>query len=155
VAALAVTGGLSALTWRQARVWHDTSTLWSYALATAPSPIAHYNLGVFLLGRGEVPSAVDHFREALVLQPSYGAAHNNLGVAFAQQGDFVKATAHFRQAVPSIPTTAKPRATSATLGRQGSQGKVPRTCIELRHQPPRRRSAQESRQCPRAGWAAG
>ena len=120
VAALAVTGGLSALTWRQARVWHDTSTLWSYALATAPSPIAHYNLGVFLLGRGEVPSAVDHFREALVLQPSYGAAHNNLGVAFAQQGDLVKATAHFRQAVVIDPDDGQAQGNLGNaLARQG------------------------------------
>jgi len=102
-ACLTVTVCLGVLTWRQALVWHDPGTLWNHALATHPSAIAHYNLGVFMLARGELPGAVSHFQEALVLRPSYGAAHNNLGVIFAQQGDLVKATAHFRQAVTIDP----------------------------------------------------
>ena len=108
-ACLTITVWLGVLTWRQALVWHDPGTLWNHALATHPSAIAHYNLGVFMLARGELPGAVSHFQEALVLRPSYGAAHNNLGVIFAQQGDLVKATAHFRQAVTIDPDDGEAR----------------------------------------------
>jgi protein O-mannosyl-transferase len=129
-AGLAVMASLGALTWRQVYVWHDPSTLWSHALATHPSAIAHYNLGVFQLNRGDLASAMDHFREALAVKPSYAAAHNNLGVAFAQQGDLVKATAHFRQALAIEPDDAE---TQGNLGNAlARQGDLREAAIHLR-----------------------
>jgi Flp pilus assembly protein TadD len=107
VAGTAAACALGTLTWQQVHVWYDPRTLWSYALATHPSAIAHYNLGVFLLGQGELADAVGHFERALIVQPDYAAAHNNLGVVFAQQGDLAKATAHFRQALAIDPDDAE------------------------------------------------
>jgi protein O-mannosyl-transferase len=130
VAGMTAAGGLGALTWRQVHVWHDPSSLWSYALATHPSAIAHYNLGVFLLGQGEVAGAMGHFQEALAARPGYAAAHNNLGFAFAQLGDLEKATAHFRQALAIDPDDAEAH---GNLGNAlARQGDLPEAATHLR-----------------------
>lgn len=61
--------GFGALTWRQEQGWHDRRSLWTHALSTTPSAIAHHNLGVFILGRGERATAVGHFRLAVAIKP--------------------------------------------------------------------------------------
>ena len=69
---------LGALTWRQAEVWRDPTSLWTHALATHPSAIAHYNLAVVILGRGQLADAVSHFHRALAIKPGLLEAQENL-----------------------------------------------------------------------------
>ena len=50
----------------QCQTWRDTRTLWTHALAhsVGSNAVAHYNMGHYLLERGDIASAVDHFAEA-------------------------------------------------------------------------------------------
>src|SRR3989339_1629629 len=62
--------GLSVLTWKQTKIWHDSETLWSQALAIEPANVAaHINLGVDLANRNKLKEASEYFRAALVLNP--------------------------------------------------------------------------------------
>lgn len=48
---------------------------------------------------GRQKEAIDHYREALRIDPGFANAHNNLGLALAQQGKRVDALAHLREAL--------------------------------------------------------
>ena len=78
---LGMLAGLTAMTRNQCRTWRTSETLWSHALAhgAEDSPLAHNNLGVVLQARGNYQAALDHYTEALRLNPGYTDAHNNLG----------------------------------------------------------------------------
>jgi tetratricopeptide (TPR) repeat protein len=104
--------GLGVLTWQQAQVWHDSERLWRHALAIAEksnfkSSVAHYNLGNIVGGRGNSGEAIEHYRQALQIDPGYANAHNNLGNALFARGEVGQAMAHFRQAVQIDPGYAK------------------------------------------------
>ncbi len=53
--------------------------------------MAHNNLGLLLVGRGETDEAIAHYRKVLEIKPDYAEAHNNLGVALAACGQFDEA----------------------------------------------------------------
>jgi Flp pilus assembly protein TadD len=109
-AAALVTGAglvvLAAMSWQQTKVWRDTETLWRRALAVAPSPVAHSNLGLTLARAGDTRGAVPHYREAIALRPDYAEAWNNLGLAQAQLGDLAGADGSLREAVRLKPPFA-------------------------------------------------
>ena len=99
--------GLSGLTWRQVRLWHDSETLWEYTIGVRPqTSLAHNNLGATLAGQGNLEEAVTHYREALRIKPDYAEAHSNWAAALAGQGRVEEATAHYREALwlkPNFP----------------------------------------------------
>jgi hypothetical protein len=79
--------GLGALTWRQARVWRDTMTLWGHAVRATPAcALCHVNLGHQLLEAGAPAAALGHFRRALELQPGRTATYRSLGLALEALG---------------------------------------------------------------------
>ena len=98
--------GLSAVSGRQTRVWHDTEALWRRALAVAPSSVAHSNLGLVLARAGDTREAIPHYQEALGLRPTYAEAWNNLALARAQQGDVAGAARSLAEAVRLKPRYA-------------------------------------------------
>ena len=55
------------------------------ALRADPGWPPHYNLGEILAGGG-INEAIDHFREALRVDPDFGQAHYHLGVALLAKG---------------------------------------------------------------------
>jgi protein O-mannosyl-transferase len=90
-AVLGVTGivvlGLGVLTSRQARVWHDTASLWEHAVRATPDcVICHVNLGHQLLESNAPDVALEQFRQALVLQPGRADTYRSLGLAFEALG---------------------------------------------------------------------
>jgi protein O-mannosyl-transferase len=121
---VAAFGTLIVLTRNQSRVWRNSEMLWSYALAGDPkSPIAHNNLGSFLINRGRVEEGEAHIKKAVELRPGYKDAVRNLGglavhgrlddsarneVAFklVKVGDFDRAAVLFRKAVEERPADA-------------------------------------------------
>jgi tetratricopeptide (TPR) repeat protein len=106
-AAAGVLLALAALTWNQVRVWHDSQTLWTHALALDPhSPVAEHDLGVALARQGQPAAAIEHYRQALKLWPEYADAHYNWGRALAQQGKLTEAIEHYRQALTLWPEYA-------------------------------------------------
>lgn len=104
--------GLGFLTWQQTQIWHDSETLWRHALAVAErsrfkSSVAHYNLGKTVGSRGNLTEAIEHYRQALVIDPGYAKAHNNLGNALFARGELAEAIEHYRQALKVDPAHAK------------------------------------------------
>ena len=47
---------------------------------------AHYNLADTLKAVGRVAEAIEHYRRAIELLPTYSKAYNNLGAALQEQG---------------------------------------------------------------------
>jgi tetratricopeptide (TPR) repeat protein len=100
VAAIAVAGTLTFLTWRQSECYHDNITLYQSTLAINPECwMAHNNLGVNLARAGQLPAAIDHYQQALRLKDNYPEAHNNLGNALVRIGRADEAVEHYRQAL--------------------------------------------------------
>jgi tetratricopeptide (TPR) repeat protein len=91
----------------QTGYWRDSETLWTHTIAcTAPNAAAHYDLGVFLDGRGRTKEAVDHFLQALRIDPQDYRACNNLGIASFRQGRIDKAIEYYRRGLVIRPCDA-------------------------------------------------
>jgi len=105
--AICVVTALGVLTWQQTGIWRDSQTLWTHALVTSPSGIAHAKLGLLLIERGALPDATRHFREAVRFRPRDAEAHNNLGIALAQQGEWTEAIVQYGEALRLHPGLAK------------------------------------------------
>lgn len=97
VALPAVLGGL---TWRQCGIYVDPGIFWRTELAAdEESWLAHNNLGTFLVEHGQLEEAMDHFREALEIQPTNPTVHFNLGGVLRQKGRTDEALRQFQEAV--------------------------------------------------------
>jgi protein O-mannosyl-transferase len=95
---------LGVLTWRQCRIYDNSETLWRATLERSPgSLIARNNLSQVLLGKGDVPKAIQLTREVLALDPDDAVAQNNLGYALLQQGQLDDAIAHCRESIALQP----------------------------------------------------
>ena len=92
--AVVVLAVLGAGTWRQGRVWHDSETLWRWAVSVDPEcALRHNSLGSALaVGAPSNPIAVaeaeTHLRRAIALRPERDDTYNNLGGTLALQGRF-------------------------------------------------------------------
>ena len=87
-AALALaTLALSHFADRQTRVWRDPETLWSHALVHTPANyVAHNQLGLALLQRGEVEEGMLQLRASIAARPGFPVAIANLALAMARDG---------------------------------------------------------------------
>ena len=86
------------------RDWRDPVTLFSKTAAASPeSARIQYNLGVALVEKGRLASAIPCFKKAVALQPSHGQAHFNLAVALVKIDRKAEATRHFELAVACNP----------------------------------------------------
>lgn len=108
--ALIVGGGLfavaslGALTWRQAAMYGDIETLWRTTLARNPECwMAHTNLGIVLLQKGQLNDGIAHYRAALRMQPDSWDAEYNLGTALVAKGEVDEAILHCERAVAMQP----------------------------------------------------
>ena len=70
------------------------------------------------MSRGKLADAIDQFREAIRLRPTYVEAYNNLGTALALQGKRAEAVEQFQQALTLQPGYAEARR-NLTIVRQG------------------------------------
>jgi tetratricopeptide (TPR) repeat protein len=78
--------GLIYMTWNQCRIWHDSKSLWSYALnhgAGSNSWVAHGNLALDLTRQGLFEEAVAHSAEAARLNPNDVHVCNNYAMTLA------------------------------------------------------------------------
>ena len=87
VASAAVLAVLMGCSHHQVSFWRDSETLFVHALdCTSDNVVAHCNLGLALLERGETDQAIEHYREALRIDPNSVLAHNDLGEALQRLG---------------------------------------------------------------------
>jgi protein O-mannosyl-transferase len=100
--AVLVVAALGAGAWRQSRVWHDSETLWSWAVSVDPAcGLCSNDLGQALIvahptSIGHVRLAEGHFRFAISQRPRQPEAYHNLGAALAMQGRYSEAEAALR-----------------------------------------------------------
>src|SRR3989454_11400563 len=87
VAATVIVVTLGVLTWQQVQVWHDSATLWSYAVSANPdSSVAHGKVGDEMAIQGKLAEAIDHYREVIRLKPDDAEGETNLGAMLVRLG---------------------------------------------------------------------
>jgi hypothetical protein len=101
---------LMALTWRQVGYWENNITLFEHTLkVTTGNYLSHYNLGTALEKQGRTEEAIEHYLQALRINPDYVDAYNNLGVSLFRKGDIDGATERFREALRINPEYVRAR----------------------------------------------
>jgi tetratricopeptide (TPR) repeat protein len=91
---------LGVLTWKQAHIYQDQTTLWKDTLAKNPTSwMADDNLGTILRGEGDFGKAIDYYRRAISLNPNFAQAHYNLGIVLFKTGDSGEAMDEFQKAI--------------------------------------------------------
>jgi tetratricopeptide (TPR) repeat protein len=112
---LVALAGLGALTWRQALVWRDTTSLWAQAVRATPGcVICHVNLGHQLLEAKAPDAALGHFRRALELQPGRAGTYRSLGLALEALGRLDEAIRTYREGLALAPRGLAVRLSLAT-----------------------------------------
>ena len=90
----------------QTEIWHNSETLWRYALDSGQdSAVVRSNLGATIVD-SKPDEAIYQLRRAVALAPAYADAYYNLGIALAQHGDFAEAIEQYRTVLklkPSYP----------------------------------------------------
>ena len=122
---------LVAQSFRQARYWQNTETLFGHCLnVTKDNFVAHNILGAWLARNQKFDEAKGHFLASLRIAPEHADSLNNLGVLLAEHGDTEEALGYLRQAVRLKPGQAN------VFGKLGwaldSQGKTGRAIIFYR-----------------------
>src|SRR5438874_729095 len=103
-AALFVAATLGVLTWRQSAMYGDIETLWRITLKRNPECwMAHTNLGIVLLQKGQLDDGIAQYRAALQMQPDSWDAEYNLGTALVTKGEVDEAILHCERAVAMQP----------------------------------------------------
>jgi tetratricopeptide (TPR) repeat protein len=91
---------LSIWTYQRNIVWQNNTNLWFDVVSKAPHNYrAHNNLGNALKKQGRTAEAIEHYLQALRINPDYEKAHNNLGNALKKQGRTAEAIEHYLQAL--------------------------------------------------------
>src|SRR5882724_9056353 len=76
---------------------------------------AHFALAGYHFGQQEMSDAVEHYKKATELAPTYSTAYNLLGYAYRQQGDYGNAEQAFKKYIELIPSDPNPYDSYAEL----------------------------------------
>jgi hypothetical protein len=94
---LAVTTLLTVL---QLRHWKNSSALFSHAISvTSGNWIAHHNLGLDLIGKGQDDEALKHFYLSVQAKPSYALAFIGIGALKHKKGEYEAAIDAYNSAL--------------------------------------------------------
>jgi Tfp pilus assembly protein PilF len=84
--------------------WRDSESLFGAALAADPGNwLAHHKMGMVAAGSGDLAGALDHYREAVRLNPNLTESLNNMGRILQRQGRPGEAEETFRRALTVRP----------------------------------------------------
>lgn len=101
---LSLVSPLALLTWRQARMYRDPKTLYETTLERNPDCwMAHNNLSVILLAKGEIEAAMAHSEKALAIRPDDYQPHLSLGDALMRKRQYEEAIGHYEKALALKP----------------------------------------------------
>jgi len=88
--------------------WRNSFTLFQHALeSTTDNHMAHSNLGIAFLQKGDLDGAIDHFFKALEIKPTHAGVHTNLSIALRRKGMLDEALEHSIRSVQSNPDLAE------------------------------------------------
>ena len=95
------------VTWFHLQHWRDGAALFSHALeVTKNNALAHNNMSVALVEKGDLEGAKAHLKIVLALEPRNVDALENMGVVLARQNDLEGAAASLRKAIQLQPKRA-------------------------------------------------
>ncbi len=98
------------LTYRQAEVWADTSTLFEHALrVTERNDLAHTYVGIERHGLGDLDVAEEHYRAALAIHPTQATALGGLGAILEQKGRLPEARRQLELSLSVQPNAVETR----------------------------------------------
>ena len=100
VFAIVVLFSLMVATWTQVGLWKSSYTLFEHCLkVTSNNYLAHNSFALALKRQGNTSEAVQHFREALRINPRYAKSHYNLANTLEEQGKTAEAIKHHSEAL--------------------------------------------------------
>ena len=100
VVCLLILGFLGIKSAFQTQYWQNNFTLFNHALRLNPNSwLGHSNLGVWLVGRGKLEEAIQHYHEVIRIAPEYADAHYDLGNALNRQGMVDEAIQRYHEAI--------------------------------------------------------
>ena len=76
---------------------------------------AHFNLGGYYFGQQDFPQAIEHYKKATEIAPTYSPAYNILGYAYRQNADYANAEKAFQKYIELIPRDPNPYDSYAEL----------------------------------------
>jgi tetratricopeptide (TPR) repeat protein len=76
---------------------------------------AHFNAGAFSFAQQDYTTAIEHYKKATELAPSYSPAYNLLGYAYRQRADYPNAERAFKKYIELIPGDPNPYDSYAEL----------------------------------------
>ncbi|MEP6921810.1 MAG: tetratricopeptide repeat protein [bacterium] len=76
---------------------------------------AHFNMGGYYFGQQDFPQAIEHYKKATEIAPTYSTAFNILGYAYRQNGDYANAELAFKKYIELIPKDPNPYDSYAEL----------------------------------------
>ncbi len=122
---------LAAATKTQVGYWKDSVTLFTQAIRnTERNYSAHYTLALALSKSGNPQGAMDHYREALRIRPTFAEAHNGLGHLLMLLGRYDEANDHFKTANRNKPNYAAAMKNLGDLRMR--QGKTDEAIVQYR-----------------------
>ncbi|MFN2476395.1 MAG: tetratricopeptide repeat protein [Chthoniobacterales bacterium] len=93
---------------QQAALWRDSETLWSHTVArTTDNPVGQVYFGEALYAAGKTADAIEHYRQAISLDPAHAPAYSALGVALLEQGQVDDSRRVLEQALQITPDYAE------------------------------------------------
>ena len=96
---------LGTLTWQQGRAYESAETLWRDTIAKNPQAwMAHHNLSLLLIRRGDDIEAMKYVRRTLAVKPDHANAHINHGMLLLRQRRMAEAEEAFHAAIELEPT---------------------------------------------------
>lgn len=97
-------GALSVATTNQVGYWKDSISLFEHAIAvTKDNWLAHNNISVELVKRGQIAQAYQHVRESIRINPENADAYYNLGKIYSNLGDDAQAIHAYKAALAFKP----------------------------------------------------
>jgi len=76
---------------------------------------AHFNMGGYYFGQQDFPQAIEHYKKATEIAPTYSTAFNILGYAYRQNNDNANAEQAFKKYIELIPNDPNPYDSLAEL----------------------------------------
>ena len=117
---------LLAMTRVQVGYWKDSLSLYEHSAAvTKNNYVMHNNSGEIYRTSDHPDKAMEHFRRALEINPSYVKAYNNIGCLLGDNGLFAEAATAFEQAIAIEPGYIRARTNyGIVLAKQGLYDKA-------------------------------
>jgi tetratricopeptide (TPR) repeat protein len=132
-------GGVLAMlaisTWEHVHYWQSSVALWTHDIeAVGGTSTAHHNLGQ-ALKKADRAAAIQHFHDAIRLNPENALAYLNLGVCLTEKGEWAEAVTYFEKAVSLEPHNPSAHANLgialSLVGRQAEAAQHLQTALHL------------------------